>query len=423
MEKVNKVLLLMIAMAAIMLAAVGIDKGMQAYDAWKWESERLVRYEQAYAEVADMQVTISQLSQDQEAITAFIEENKSYFETEVVLTEQDLAEVEWGEEPDVSGDGLFENIDVTGNGLPENEDVAGNELLGSQDVTGNEVSGNSSVSSNDLDGYTDISGNWTENGGGISGNTLTERQRIRSSYIETQMQNKIDLEVIAENSADFSDISITCLGDSITEAANLSNTEDYQQYSYPSRLKELLNAESVTNLGIGGSSIGRYWENAFVDRYKEIPEDTDLILVMGGTNDGFCMSDKDIGTMEERKAGTFIGDLDELMRGLRENYPEAEIVFVTPLPNVLHDMLKKERDYLLPQSVLVNIIIQLATEYDIPVIDLYNSNILDTHDAAVIYNYMPDGVHCNPKGYSVLAEHLAAELVRMYGGDVPKEQE
>ena len=453
MEKVNKVLLLMIAMAAIMLAAVGIDRGMQAYDAWKWESERLVRYEQAYADVADMQVTISQLSQDQEAITAFIEENKSYFETEAgsgegwstsqedaygkfeeVWAEQDLPEEEWGEELDVSGDGLsenaditgnqlLENIDVTGNGLPENTDVTGNELPKGPDVTGNDVSGNSGVSSNDLDGYTDISGNWLEEGGGISGNTLTERQRIRSSYMETQMQNKIDMEVIAENSADFSDISITCLGDSITEAANLSNTEDYQQYSYPSRLKELLNAESVTNLGIGGSSIGRYWENAFVDRYKEIPEDTDLILVMGGTNDGFCMSDKDIGTMEERKAGTFIGDLDELMRGLRENYPEAEIVFVTPLPNVLHDMLKKERDYLLPQSVLVNIIIQLATEYDIPVIDLYNSNILDTHDAAVIYNYMPDGVHCNPEGYSVLAEHLAAELVRMYGGDVPKEQE
>lgn len=440
MEKVNKVLLLMIAMAAIMLAAVGIDRGMQAYDAWKWESERLVRYEQAYADVADMQVTISQLSQDQEAITAFIEENKSYFETEAgagegwgtsqedvygkfeeVWAEQDLPEAEWGEELDVSGDGLFENADITGNGLPGNADITGNELPEGPDVTGNDVSGNSGVSSNDLDGYTDISGNWIEEGGEISGNTLTERQKIRSSYMETQMQNKIDLEVIAENSADFSDISITCLGDSITEAANLSNTEDYQQYSYPSRLRELLNAESVTNLGIGGSSIGRYWENAFVDRYKEIPEDTDLILVMGGTNDGFCMSDKDIGTMEERKAGTFIGDLDELMRGLRENYPEAEIVFVTPLPNVLHDILKKERDYLLPQSVLVNIIIQLATEYDIPVIDLYNSNILDTHDAAVIYNYMPDGVHCNPEGYSVLAEHLAAELVRMYGGDVPKD--
>ena len=56
----------------------------------------------------------------------------------------------------------------------------------------------------------------------------------------------------------------------------------------------------------------------------------------------------------------------------------------------------------------------LAGEYGIPVIDLYNSNILDTHDAAVIYNYMPDGVHCNADGYTLLAEHLGAELIRLY---------
>ena len=43
-----------------------------------------------------------------------------------------------------------------------------------------------------------------------------------------------------------------------------------------------------------------------------------------------------------------------------------------------------------------------------------NSNILDTHDAAVIYNYMPDGVHCNPSGYTILAEHFAAELIKIY---------
>ena len=179
-------------------------------------------------------------------------------------------------------------------------------------------------------------------------------------------------------------------------------------------MKELLNAESVENLGIGGSSIGRYWENAFVDRYQEIPEDADIILVMGGTNDGFCVSQKDFGIMEERKEGTFIGDLDELMRGLKKGYPDAQIVFATPLPNVLHDMLKKERDYLLPQIILVNAIKYLAKEYEIPVIDLYNSNILDTHDAAVIYNYMPDGVHCNPSGYTILAEHFAAELIKIY---------
>ena len=62
----------------------------------------------------------------------------------------------------------------------------------------------------------------------------------------------------------------------------------------------------------------------------------------------------------------------------------------------------------------MNAIKYLAKEYEIPVIDLYNSNILDTHDAAVIYNYMPDGVHCNPSGYTILAEHFAAELIKIY---------
>lgn len=170
----------------------------------------------------------------------------------------------------------------------------------------------------------------------------------------------------------------------------------------------------MVNLGIGGSSIGRYWENAFVDRYREIPQDTDLILVMGGTNDGFCMNQEELGTMQERKPRTFIGDLDELLKGLKENYPQAKVVMVTPLPNVLHDILRKERDYLLPQKTIVSTMKTLAGEYGIPVIDLYNSNILDTHDAAVIYNYMPDGVHCNADGYTLLAEHLGAELIRLY---------
>ncbi|MBQ8596214.1 MAG: hypothetical protein IJ409_00350, partial [Lachnospiraceae bacterium] len=80
MGKVNKLLLMLIAMVVIMIAAVGIDKGIKYLDAQKWEKERVERYEEAYAEVSDIQVTISELSQDQEAIEEFIEENKEYFE-------------------------------------------------------------------------------------------------------------------------------------------------------------------------------------------------------------------------------------------------------------------------------------------------------------------------------------------------------
>lgn len=74
----------------------------------------------------------------------------------------------------------------------------------------------------------------------------------------------------------------------------------------------------------------------------------------------------------------------------------------------------RERSYLLPQRKLVNVMLKLAQEYDIPVIDLYNSNILDSHDVDIVEEYIPDGVHGNHEGYQILAEHFAAELVRYY---------
>jgi len=153
----------------------------------------------------------------------------------------------------------------------------------------------------------------------------------------------------------------------------------------------------------------------------DIPEDTDLILVMGGTNDGFCLHRENVGNFEERSPRTLIGDLDELMRGLKENYPDAEIIFVTPLPNVLHDILRKDRPELLSQRVIVDSMIALAREYEFDVIDLYDSNLLDSHDAAVISNYMPDGVHCNPDGYRILAEHIAADLIRLQDSQAEEE--
>ena len=56
----------------------------------------------------------------------------------------------------------------------------------------------------------------------------------------------------------------------------------------------------------------------------------------------------------------------------------------------------------------------MAQEYDFGLIDLYNSNLLDSHDVNTVAEYMPDGVHGNHDGYRILAEHFAAELVRYY---------
>ena len=389
MNKLNRVMLMLIAMAAIMLLAVGIDKGLQRHERKMWEIEREAVYEEARADIASMQANIQTLSEDPEALISYIEENElNYTEKkEVFLEEPDRAEGDGSVSDNEAYKGEAENL-VSGNSVPGNL------------VYGNSISGNLEWGS-------------FLPGGLVSGNLLFpgEEREICASYENTMKINRQDKKIIADGEVDFSDCKITCLGDSITAASNLDTIENYQSMSYPSQLGEILGAEEVVNLGIGGSSIGRYWENAFVDRYQEIPEDTDVILVMGGTNDGFCASEKELGSLEKREKDTFTGDLDELLFGLQKDYPDAQIVLITPLPNVLHDLLRKSRDYLLPQSAFVRVMKQLGEEHGIPVIDLYNSNFLDTHDAAVIHALMPDGVHGNETGYRMLAQHIAAQLI------------
>lgn len=427
MKKLTRVLGMLIAMAAIALLAVGIDKGSRYFEKKNYEKERIEKYGQNYADAADWRTKISEVSQSQEDIESFIQKN-ALWEEEISDADSDpvdagneMGEVDVSEE-NVSEEGVSGN-GVSGNDVSENSvsanDASENSVSGN-DVSENSVSSNG-ISSNDISGDS-VSDNriwedqvlWeTVSGNGLVDITLKDRQKISGSYQDTIQMNEMDRKTIAESNIDFSNKKICCLGDSITEAANLVDMENYQQYSYPTKLGELLGAKEVVNLGIGGSSIGRYWENAFVERYEDIPKDTDIIIVMGGTNDGFCLQEDMVGSFAERAPRTLVGDLDELMRGLKQDYPDAQIIFVTPLPNVLHDILRKDRPNLLPQRIIVNAILELSGEYGFDTINLYDSNLLDSHDAAVIYNFQPDGVHCNPAGYQILAEHIGAEIIRM----------
>ncbi len=423
MRRINEILAVVIlSLMAVLVAAVG----MRLYDTYvinkKMESEIRQQEEvrsrnrEAHDRVQEMRREIEELSGDRDRLGQFLEEIGMDLGEAIPVTSMMGVDTggmsgnrERSEEPGMSA---FEDAaSISGNGT-----ISGN----AASISGNgTISGNSAVSEN-----TTISGNGT-----LSGNmldllpklemispavTLAQRRQIRSSLEETLLVNWEDQACLEERCVDFSGKKIACLGDSITAAANLEGEAGYLSYSYPSVLKELLGAEEVYNLGIGGSSIGRYWSDAFVERYKQIPEDTDIIIVMGGTNDGFCLSEKEFGNFTERRPWTYCADLDELMRGLKENYPDADIFFVTPLPNILQDYLMRERTYLLPQKNVADVILTLSAAYDFRVIDLYNSNILDSHDADVVADYMPDGVHANKAGYRILAEHIAAELVRYY---------
>lgn len=439
MRKVNEILLISIFILSALLAAM---VGLKAYDTYMADREQeekefaavLARNAEAQQRVSEMEAEIQEMTKDRQALERFIDE---LYSTEAAdpdgLTVSDSS---YGAGTVSGSDGMpgntvSDNVDVSANAVSGNGNVSANTVSGNGSVSANAVSGNGSVSANTVSGNESVSANTVSANSSVSRNTvsgdvyltdglvqpeisLEERRKLHTSSEETLAVNRADQERIAESRIDFSGKKIACLGDSITAASNLESEENYKQYSYPANLKEILGAEEVYDLGIGGSSIGRYWADAFVDRYQDIPEDVDIIIVMGGTNDGFCVADQEFGSLDEREYRTFCGDLDELMRGLKENYPDADVFFATPLPNILHDYLMSERDYLLPQKDFADVILTLAWEYDYEVIDLYNSNLLDSHDVDVVEEYMPDGVHGNHDGYRILAEHFAAELVRYY---------
>ena len=314
-------------------------------------------------------------------------------------------------------DSKKENSSGSESGKEESGGSSSDSTVSGSSTSGNSVSGSSasgnSVSDSDIIAHMGRNTAKLEDPFDRKHYTLAQRQEVRSSHKETLLANELDKQTISGNNIDFSDIKITCLGDSITQAVNLDNLDNYQELAYPHILQETLDARKVYNLGIGGSSIGRYWADAFVDRYQKIPEDSDIILVMGGTNDEFCASLVEFGNSAERKRRTFWGDLDELMDGLKTDYPNAEVIFMTPLPNSLQDYLKIQHPYLIPQDKFADVIKELADEHGMEVIDLYNSNILDGHDKDNVLHFMPDGVHPNAEGYEILGEHVAADLIRI----------
>ncbi len=204
--------------------------------------------------------------------------------------------------------------------------------------------------------------------------------------------------------------SILFLGDSITEGAGVSSTEN----RYSDVLVRIAEFSRSYNYGISGTRIARQQKadpdslvdvNSFVERYAQMQDDVDVVMVFGGTND-YGHGNAPFGCFEDRTMDTYCGALHYLMRGLLEKYPASQIVFVTPLHREGENNLNASNQ--LPLKTYVDKIKETAEYYSIPVLDLYGTGGICPDIQVQKEMYVPDGLHPNDAG----AEKIAKKMLR-----------
>ena len=211
------------------------------------------------------------------------------------------------------------------------------------------------------------------------------------------------------------------LGDSITQGVGV---KDISNHRYDNRLAKACGLDAVYNYGIGGTRIAHQYQPSeeaqrdltFCGRAFYLHSEADLFVVFGGIND-YIHGDAPFGQIGDRTQGTFCGAVWYLMNTLRNRYPGKTVVFMTPAHCYFKGVSDAEvspRPMKAPDSkpVLgyVDVILETAKEFDIPVLDLYRNLGINPNEEADRVKYTTDGLHFNDDGHAVIAEKLKAFL-------------
>ncbi len=216
-------------------------------------------------------------------------------------------------------------------------------------------------------------------------------------------------------------LKVNFLGDSITEGYAAS---DMQNKSYWGLLRERDQVDARC-YGIAGTRIAQRvlpspgsdeYEHPFAERIPQMKKDADVVLVFGGTND-YGHGDAPIGTYTDSTATTFCGAVRDLCEKLQAAFPDSKIAFLTPLHREFEEGIQGCNEFGEPQqaplSAYVQVIRQMASEYDLPVLDLYSECKIDPRSPELKHRYTADGLHPNDEGHEVVYRMVREFLLKL----------
>lgn len=196
---------------------------------------------------------------------------------------------------------------------------------------------------------------------------------------------------------------INCLGDSITSDYSEDNS------SWVQMIADSLPIKRINNYGIAGTTIAYDGdrEDCFVNRFKDMDKDADVVMVYGGIND-FNHS-LPLGDPGSEDKSEFYGALNIICRTLVMDYPTADIFFITPMHAFGfkdYPHWNTENKSKLKLRAYRDAIINACGMYSIPVLDLYSMSGITPDIEENKTALLPDGLHPNKEGRCRLARKI-----------------
>jgi lysophospholipase L1-like esterase len=229
---------------------------------------------------------------------------------------------------------------------------------------------------------------------------------------------------------------VAFLGDSMTDKRRVGTNCVYWEY-----LSELLGIEPLV-YGINGNQWDGIYRQA-MKLHEEIATDLDAILIFAGTNDynsGIPMGEfftettkttNQNGIQVTRKYRTpivndttFCGRINKAMSYLKNNYPQQQIIIMTPIHRGFAQFstinVQPDENYCNGQGLYIDAYIdalkQAASYWAVPLIDLYTtSGLFPLADAQTQYFHdkETDRLHPNAAGDYRLAKTIQYRLLAL----------
>lgn len=212
---------------------------------------------------------------------------------------------------------------------------------------------------------------------------------------------------------------ISFLGDSNTAGRNVVDKENNR---FDNVIFHKCKLKRVNNYGISGTRIAHQrvpspkarHDGSFCTRAWDMDLQSDIIVVMGGTND-YGHGDAPLGRPGDKTRATFCGAVEHLCGLLKELYPDAVVLFLTPphskgdgFPSSDPRKGSKAKRHILEDYV--DMILRIVPKYGFAVFDMFRNLGIDFNNPDDYEKYSFDGLHFNDLGNRMLADKIIEVL-------------